>query len=43
MSSSITEIFGSMVFNDSEMKKSLPKHVYSELQKTRKVRRLTRK
>ena len=36
MSSSITEIFGSMVFNDSEMKKSLPKHVYSELQKTRK-------
>ncbi len=36
MSSHITEIFGSMVFNDNEMKKSLPEHVYSELQQTRK-------
>ncbi len=34
--SRITEIFGSMVFNESEMKKSLPKHVFNELQKTRK-------
>ena len=34
--SSITEIFGSMVFNETEMKSRLPKHVFSELQKTRK-------
>ncbi|HIU88162.1 MAG TPA: glutamine synthetase III [Candidatus Avilachnospira avistercoris] len=36
MSSNIPEIFGSMVFSDREMKKSLPSHVYSELQQTRK-------
>ena len=36
MSSNITEYFGSMVFNEKEMRKSLPKHVFSELQKTRK-------
>ena len=36
MRSRSEELFGSMVFNDSEMKRSLPEHVYEELQKTRK-------
>ncbi|MBQ0064327.1 MAG: glutamine synthetase III, partial [Firmicutes bacterium] len=34
MSTSITEIFGSNVFNDKEMRDRLPKDTYKELQKT---------
>ena len=32
--SSITEIFGSMVFNDDVMKERLPEHVYNSIQNT---------
>ena len=34
MSKSIPELYGSLVFNDSEMKARLPKDIYKALAKT---------